>query len=139
VADNLFSMENGRATGETPRRVFPHGQYAVSLIEGGGRMVSVQVADFSPVITNFHDFRPISQLQGFGFSPVTGFPGILFICGRQSLHPLKWGIRNAETSASSVELCGIPTGAILGYPTRSHLRFFWEEQGWAEHGWRIMV
>jgi hypothetical protein len=66
-----------------------------------GKM-SAQVTDFSPVITNFHDFRPNSQLQGFGFSPVTGFPGIFFICGRQSLHPLKCGIRNA---VSSVEPC----------------------------------
>ncbi|HXC99260.1 MAG TPA: hypothetical protein VN048_07955 [Verrucomicrobiae bacterium] len=51
-----------------------------------GKM-SAQVTDFSPVITNFHDFRPNSQLQGFGFSPVTGFPmTFLFAAGRACTH-----------------------------------------------------
>jgi hypothetical protein len=33
--------------------------------------VSLQAADFSPVRTIFDVFRPISQPQGFDFSPVT--------------------------------------------------------------------
>jgi hypothetical protein len=39
----------------------------------------MQVFDFSPVITIFHVFspifHPISQMQGFDFSPVAGFTG----------------------------------------------------------------
>ena len=64
-----------------------NGHYAISLIEGGGRMVSAQVADFSPVTAEIHVFHPVSQLQGFGFSPVMGFPGIfLFAAGRACTH-----------------------------------------------------
>ena len=39
----------------------------------------MQAADFSPVITNIHLFQPISQLQGFGFSSVTGFPRTFYL------------------------------------------------------------
>jgi hypothetical protein len=37
--------------------------------------VAVQVFDCSPVRAVFDVFRPISQLQGFDFSPVTHIPG----------------------------------------------------------------
>jgi hypothetical protein len=41
--------------------------------------MSSQVADFSAVNATFHAFRPISQLEGIDFSPVTRFcPEILF-------------------------------------------------------------
>ena len=108
-------MKDWRATGRASDGCFPHGQYAIPPIQGGRWMVSLQTADFSPAITNPHVFRPVSQLQGFGFSPVTGFLRTFFNCGRQSLHPSKCGIRNAETSASSVEPCGVRnTGGCPG-------------------------
>jgi hypothetical protein len=43
--------------------------------------LSAQASDFSPVGTNFDVFRPISQSQGFGFSPVTRIAGNNFSAG----------------------------------------------------------
>jgi hypothetical protein len=57
-------------------------------------MVSVQVADFSPVIAEIHVFHPISQLQGFGFPPVTGFHGTFFLLRQAEPAPIE--MRNSE-------------------------------------------
>src|ERR1700722_3833151 len=58
--------------------------------------VLLQVVDFSPVIGVFHVFspifHPISQPQGFGFSPVTRFMGDNFcVLGRMKVEKSREG------------------------------------------------
>jgi hypothetical protein len=62
---------------------------------GHGNYLPLQVFGFSPVRIKLRVFRPISQLEGFDFSPVTekapGKKGLFL--GRQSLHPIRSGAR----------------------------------------------
>jgi hypothetical protein len=65
-----FLMKDGRPNEENHGRQ----QHAVSPIGGRAPFMSLQVFDFSPVITSFRCFSSISQLQEFGFSPVAKKP-----------------------------------------------------------------
>jgi len=44
----------------------------------------VQAYDFSPVRNILHVFQPISQSQGFDFSPVTKKTGFIYFSRRQA-------------------------------------------------------
>src|ERR1700722_5433464 len=127
-------MENRRATGRVTDRCLHTGNMPSLPFKVACGVCWCKLLIFRRLSPIFIFFSPFLSCKVLVSRRLRVFPG-LFICGRQSLHPLKWGIQNAETSASSVEPCGILTGAVLGYPTRSRLRFFWEEQGWAENGW----
>jgi hypothetical protein len=59
-------MRDGRPIEESQRV-----KHAVPSVEWDAPFMSLQVSDFSPVRTVFHVFHPISQPQGFDFSPVT--------------------------------------------------------------------
>jgi hypothetical protein len=53
------------------RNEFEISNWRFQRMEGAEFLVSSEASDFSPVRAIFHLFRPISQSQGIGFSPVT--------------------------------------------------------------------
>jgi len=79
-------------------------------------------------------FHPISQLQGFGFSPVTGFLRDFLNCGRQSLHPLKFGIRRLRRAVEpyGARNAGDCPGLFRVVPPGPAFDFFWDEAGHAD-------
>jgi hypothetical protein len=89
----------------------------------------VQAIDFPPVIAILLVFYPISQVQGFGFSPVTGFPRIFYLRERR--------LRRAQTSTSSVESSSrakYRLGLSLVIPPGPAFDFFWEVPGRMDGG-----